>query len=184
MRGTIALLSLALLAAAPSGKPTIIPLSPDDDEALVIPAGSPAHFTGFDETHTASFTGRFTLTGTFFYGCEIECQLPLHEEDLFAAFIPDPASKALLPHWKLRNGDMRIYFDNGDKLVAQLVTKKEKAALIAGKLPAFRKQVTIVVTDFKATIECDSASYSIKFVALAKPPQIARAKVKEDYGCG
>jgi hypothetical protein len=47
-----------------------------------------------------------------------------------------------------------------------------------------RKQVAIVVDDYSAGIECDSASYSARYVALAKPVRLASAKVEGDFGCG
>jgi len=183
MRALAALLSLALVAAAPAGKPTEI-RSGLGDEALVVPAGSPVRFLRFGKDYEGRFSGRFVLTGTFFYGCEIECEPPLQKDQVFAAIVPDPEIAAVLPHWKLRDNDMRIYLVNGERLASQIVTRQERAALLAGKIDDVRRHVTIIVDDFRAGIDCDSAFYSARFVAIAKPIEIARAKPDGNYGCG
>ena len=183
MRFLIALLSLALLSAAPAAKPTEIEWLPGGDEAIVIPAESPVHFKGFNKDHYATFRGRFVLAGTFVYGCNVECEPP-QQADWEADLIPDPAMAAALPHWKLRNGDLLIYLVDGERLAKQIVTGKERAALMAGKIPDVRRHVAIVVDDFQAGIECDSAFYSARFIAVATPAQIASAKVQPNYGCG
>jgi hypothetical protein len=72
----------------------------------------------------------------------------------------------------------------GDRLAAQVVTPDERAAIFAGKVDSIRQHVSIVVDDFKASIECDSASYDARFISLAKPPTVAAAKLGGDYGCG
>jgi hypothetical protein len=184
MRALISLLALVLVSASPPPKAKEIAWAKGDDEAIVIPAGSPVHFAHYDKDHYARFTGRFVLTGTFVYGCDIECEPPLHQADVYASIVPDRAMAAVLPHWKLRNSDMRIYLDNGERLASQIVSKRERAALLAGKVDSVRKKVSIVVDDFRAGIECDSASYSARFVALAKPVQVATARLDGDYGCG
>jgi hypothetical protein len=184
MRALIALLSLALASAAPPPKATFIPWTPGNYEGLLIPAASPIHFTRWDKEHYAHFSGRFILTGTFVYGCNVECGPPMQSADIEADVIPDPAMAARLPRWKLRNGDLLIYLVDGERLAKQIVTRNERAALLAGKVPDVRKHVAIVVDDFQAGIECDSAFYSARFIAIAKPVQVARGKTEPNYGCG
>ena len=179
-----ALLSLALVAAGPVGTPTEIPWAPDSDEALIVPVDSPVRFARYDESRVAHFRGRFVLTGTFVYGCDIECETPLAKEDLYGSLIPDSEIAARLPHWKMHNSDMRIFLTGADRLAAQVVTSKERAALFAGKVDNIRKRVSIVVDDFNATLECDGASYGANFVSLAKPPKLATEELGGDYGCG
>ena len=184
MRSLIALLSLALVSAAPAHQAAFIPWNPGDEEGLVIPASSPVRFTHWDKEHYARFSGRFVLTGTFVYGCNVECGPPMQDADIEADIIPDPALAAALPHWKLRNGDLLIYLVDGERLAKQIVTRRERAALMAGKVPDVRKHVAIVVDDFQTGIECDSPFFSARFIALAKPVQIAQRKVEPNYGCG
>jgi hypothetical protein len=102
--------------------------------------------------------------------------------DVEADIIPDPGSA--LPHWKLRNGDMLIYLVDGERLANQIVSRQERAALLAGKVQDIRKHVSILVNDFEAGIECDSPFYSARFIAIAKPVNLASAKTKPNYGCG
>ena len=185
MRAYIAVLSLALVSAGPSAGPTIVPLSGMGDEALVIPAASPVQFTGFaKEGTTAHFSGRFELSGTFVYGCLMECTAPLEPDQLEAFVVPDQQFAALLPNWKVRGEVKRIYIWNGDDLASQFLTAEERAALLSGKIPDIRRYVAITVEDFAAGIECDSASYTARFVALARPPEIATAKLDGVSGCG
>jgi hypothetical protein len=185
MKAMIAVLALALVSAAPATQPTIVPLSGMNDEALVIPAASPVQFTGFaKEGTTANFSGGFVLTGTFVYGCLMECTAPLDSNQLEAFVVPDPEFAATLPSWKLRGGVKRIYLWNGDALAGKVVRTEERAALLAGKVADIRRQVAINIEDFAAGIECDSASYTARFIALAKPPEIASAKLDAIQGCG
>jgi hypothetical protein len=175
-------LAALIVGAAPS--PRHIPLD-DYGEALVIPADSPVRLLHFNKQRAAaSFRGRFVLTGIFVYGCDIECEPPLAKDDVHGSIIPDLGAAARLPHWKIRNNDMRIYLYGADRLAAQVVTPGERAAIFAGKVDSIRKQVSIVVDDFKASIECDSASYDARFISLAKPVKVASAKLGGDYGCG
>jgi hypothetical protein len=180
----VMLLSFALTAAAPAGTPTEIPWAPGEDEALIVPAASPVHFIRYDEGHVAHFRGRFVLTGTFIYGCDIECDPPLAKDEVNGSIIPDRDVAARLPHWKVHSNDIRIFLDGGDRLAAQVVTPGERAAIYAGKVDNIRKHVSIIVDDFNATLECDSATYGARFVSLATPPKIAMTKLDGDYGCG
>ncbi len=183
MRAVTVLLSLMLVSASPAKEPIEIP-SGLGEEALVIPATSPVHFERYGKDYEARFSGRFVVTGTFFYGCEMECDPPLQRDQVFAAIVPDPAVAATLPHWKIRNNDIRIFFINDEQLVNQIVTRPERAALLAGRIPDVRRHVAIIVDDFRAAIDCDSAYYSAHFVAMAKPVEETRAKLNGDYGCG
>jgi hypothetical protein len=171
---------LTLVAAAPRE----IPYGPaDDPEALVIPSDSPVRFRGFDQDHTARFDGRFVMSGTFVFSCSIECEPPLKRWQIYGEMIPDTDIAARLPHWKVRNGETRIYIERGDRLAKQIVRREDLAAIAAGKGDEIRKHVTIVVDDFRAAIECDGASYSARFVAIAKPTMTGRARSDDFEGC-
>ena len=183
-RTLVTLLSLALTAAAPVAMPAEIPWASDSDEALIAPSASPVRFIRFDESRVAHFRGRFVLIGTFVYGCDIECNPPLSKGDVNSSIVPDPSAAARLPHWKIRNTDMRIVLDGGDQLAALVINPKERAAIYAGKVDNIRKRVSIVVDDFNTTLECDSPSFGARFVSLAEPARIATAKLDGDYGCG
>jgi hypothetical protein len=179
MRLLSALLSLALL----SGAPREIPYGSDDDkEALVIPSDSPVHFRGFDKHHVARFDGRFVMSGTFVFTCDIECEPPLKKWQIYGEMIPDPDIAARLPHWKVRNGEMRIYITRGDRLANQIFGREKLARIASGKIDEVRRPVVIVVDDYRAAIECDGASYSARFIALA-PKQTGHARLDAHEGC-
>lgn len=174
-------LAALIVSAAPA--PQYIPLD-NYGEALVIPDGSPTRLVRFNKQQAeARFHGRFVLTGMFVYGCDIECDPPLVKNDVHGSIIPDPDVASRLPHWKIRNNDIRILLTGDDRLAAQVLTADERAALLAGKVDSVRKHVSIVVDDFSASIECDSASYTARFISLTKPPKTASAKLDGDYGC-
>ena len=183
LRALVTLVSLALVAAAPAATPTEIPWGAGSDEALIVPPDSPVHFIRFDKERVAHFRGRFIVTGTFVYGCDIECDPPLSKGDVTGSIIPDPDFAARLPHWKIDTTDMRIVLDGSDRLAAQIISRSERAAIYAGKLDNVRKRVSIVADDFSATLECDSAAYGARFVSLAKPPKVAKARLDGNYGC-
>lgn len=183
-RALVAMLSLGLTGAAPAAMPAEIPWGTDSDEALIVPANSPVQFIRYDESRIAHFHGRFVLTGTFVYGCDIECDPPLTKGEVTSSIIPDRVFADRLPHWKIRNTDMRIVLDGGDRLAALVISRSERASIYAGKVDDIRKRVSIVVDDFNTTLECDSPSFGARFVSLAEPARIATAKLDGDYGCG
>lgn len=180
----IAALPLAALIISAAPAPKYIALD-SYGEALVIPADSPVRLLRFNKQHAAaSFRGRFVLTGMFVYGCDIECEPPLAKGDVHGSIIPDPDAAARLPHWKIRNNDIRIYLHGWDRLAARVISPDERAAVFAGKADSIRKHVSIIVDDFNASIECDSASYDARFISLAKPAKVTTAMLAGDYGCG
>jgi hypothetical protein len=175
-------LAALVVCAAPAAR--YIPLD-NYGEALVLPAHTPVQLVSFDkERATARFRGQFVLTGLFVYGCDIECEAPIARDDVHGSIIPDRASASRLPHWKLRNNDIRISLTGDDRLAAQVVSPEERAAILAGKTGSVRKHVSIVVDRFNAMIECDGPSYTAHFISLAKPAKTSSARLTGDYGCG
>jgi hypothetical protein len=179
---------LAVLLISATSAEQVIPL-PDQDaggEALVVPADSPVHFRGWNKYHYAQFDGRFVLTGTFMYGCEADCEGggPYKTSDLELTVVPDPGLKARLPNWKIRHNDMMILISRSRSLQASLGSSVERRRLLAGKLPYIAGRISIVVDHFETGIECDSANFGARFVAVAKPARMARSDFNGDYGCG
>jgi hypothetical protein len=98
--------------------------------------------------------------------------------------VPDKALAARLPHLKLRGGDLRLYVTGETPLTRTIGTAAQRGALLRGRLSDLHGRIAIVVDDFRATIECDSASYSAHFLSVARPAQLAAAKPKGNFGCG
>jgi hypothetical protein len=163
MRGAAVLPALLLLGAAPA--PRVIPLPHVEGEALVIPPNSPIQFRGFDKQGAAHFNGRFTVTGTFTYGCEFECNPPIKEWQ--ENFVVTPV----------------LYINHATGLTRTLGTPAKRAALRSGKLANLHGRISIVVDAYEASIVCDGPNYSARFVAVAKPAVLAEKPVKAEYGC-
>jgi hypothetical protein len=175
-------IALLLLGAAPPAK--VIPFRNVEGEAIVVPADSPVHFVRFDKQGVAHFSGSFTLSGSFNYGCEIECSPPLKPEQLTFWIVPDKPLAARLPHLKLRNGDIRLYVTGETRLTRTIGTAAQRASLLRGRISELHGHIAINVDDFEASIVCDSANYSARFVSVAKPAQLAKVDTSGNYGCG
>ena len=181
-----ALLPFAFLMVSASPGPTIIPLPGHPDEALIIPQDSPVKFRRWDKYGYAEFDGRFTLSGTFTYGCWSNCadyNGPVEESDLDVRILPDPSITARLPRWQHRKEDMLILIIGGRELGASIANQRQHADLRSGKLEYLRGRATIVVEQFQTGIECDSSNFRARFVAIAKPPKLASAGFNGNYGC-
>jgi hypothetical protein len=176
-----ALAALILLGAASA--PTVIP-HPGGGPALVVPSDSPVRFTGFDKDGAAHFSGRFELSGAFTYGCEYDCEGPVGEDSLSFQLVPDRQLARRLPHWENRGDGMVLYIDRAVRLTRLIATRQQQAGLLSGKLTDVRGRISITVDDYVADFGCDySPAYSARFVALAKPPELAQIEVDGDFGC-
>lgn len=175
-----ALAALSLAAAPPAAE---YPLSDVEGEALVVPANSPIKFTGMD-VHLSRFSGEFVLNGTLVYRCAVDCDAPIDPRSLTAFVIPDRSQAQSLPYWKTRRSEIHVYFENDEALANTLISEAERKALLAGKVADIRKRVSLKVDEFRLGIDCDSASYTARFVALARPARIARSNRPIEEGCG
>ena len=179
-RLALALGALAVAAASPPAAE--YPLADVKGEALVVPAASPVKFTGFKE-HMSRFSGQFTLAGTLVYRCNVDCDVPVDPRSLVIFVIPDHSQAQALPFWKARRSEIHVYFENDEALAQAVISVAERKALLAGKAADVRKRVSLTVDDFQLGIDCDSASYRARFVALAKPPALARSRKAIEAGC-
>lgn len=174
-------LALLLVSAAPTDR--VIPHPEVESEALIVPHDSPVKFRRWGKYGYAQFDGRFVLTGAFTYGCEVDCDGPVKEADLAFNVVPDPVLAARLPHWKVDTTDMMVRVGREKRLARAVITPQQRAALLSGKLTNIRGRISIIVDDFQTGIECDSAGYSARFVAIAKAPKIDHVELNGDYGC-
>jgi len=179
----IAALPTAALIASAAPAPTVIPHPEIRGEALIVPRDSPVRFRRFDKYGYAHFDGRFVLSGTFTYGCQVDCEGPVKEGDLQLNVVPDPALAARLPHWRVDTTDMMISISRGSRFAKTIGTPRQRASLLAGRTPDLRGRIAIVVDDFSTGIECDSAGFRARFVSVARAPTLARVELNGDYGC-
>ena len=182
MGRSLALAAALLLAGAAPGA-RVVPYPPGGPP-LIIPAGSPVHFTGFTKDGGARFSGRFVLSGTFVYHCEVECEPGMTEKDLSLGIVPDPELAARLPHWKDRGDNMIVDLSRAGSLTGKLAPRGHVADLLAGKVPDIRGHIAVVVDRFGADYGCDySPYYSARFISVAKPPKLASNSIEPNFGC-
>jgi hypothetical protein len=178
----LALLSLTPMVVGATAAPTFIPLG-QYDEGIVIPAGSPVTFQHFDQHDSAQFSGQFVLEGVFVLDCDF-CEPGYKDNEIRLSMIPDPAIAARLPHWKKHDNDIALIITNAASFMRAVSTPAQRQLLLSGKLDQVRGRAAIIVDQYEASLNCDSADYSARFVAIAKPPKVAKVEIKGDFGCG
>ena len=160
-------------------QPQVVVLNPDadDEEAIVIPAGSPVRLAAFprDFDSTATFTGSFTLSGTF--------EVTGYGEDASATLWPDNKSQEALPYWRVRGGPREIYISNPWAFAQAVIPKDKLEALKGEDRPPLRGHATIIADDYLATIECDAANFAARFVSVVTPDVQMAANPPEEEGC-
>jgi hypothetical protein len=182
----IAAFALALVAMIP----TPLTALPADQtirisryNSIRIPAQSPVRFAKVSGEVDAHFTGEFVLTGSYRFGCDYECDAPLRLEDLTLVVRPDRALAGRLPRWTSYKAGIEVTIFDASPFVEAVITPKQKALLLAGKLDHVSGRTGIRVKALTLSIECDSPSYTARFVGLAAPPAQELAQRATDYGC-
>ena len=176
-----ALSCLGSSALAQSAKPRVIYMHPADatpeSEALLIPAASTMHMVSAarDGISGAVFRGGFTVSGNYL----IEGQ----GEETSVIFWPDKKSRAVLPYWRHRGGPEELYITNGWAFAQAVVPRDRLQKLQAQTLTAVRGRVTMRADDYETSIECDTASFSARFVSIVKPPMTLAAKFESSESC-
>ena len=162
-------------ASAQSAKAQVIPLSPDDEEAIIVPAGSPMQLaSAAAEYSNTKFRGQFTLSGAY--------EIVGYGNDASVTIWPDRKSLEKLPYWRLRGGPDELYLSNPWAFAQAVVGKDKLNKLKNGKLESVRGRVTIIADDYETSIECDAANFSARYVSLVKAMQIA-ALPKTEESC-
>lgn len=179
----IAILALAPLAMSAVPGPTIIAHPKSEGEALIIPAESSLKFAGWDKYGYAKFKGSFIVTGTFTYGCAVDCEGPVEDAYIRLDLVPDKAIAARLPHWKLRDNDRMLVISHERNLAHVIATRKQYADIRSGRIQYLQGRVSIVVDDFRTGIECDSANFQARFVSIVQAPKVERIELNGEYGC-
>ncbi len=148
----------------------------------MIPSNSPVKFREWHEYGFAQFDGRFVLTGEFALNMTDNCE-GAGEDCLALDIKPDLAIASRLPHWKDDAGEIWIGITGEKQLVQTIASPRQRAALVAGKIPHVTGRVSIVVDDFSAGGDCDSHWYTARFVKLAQPPKLALTDASGAVGC-
>jgi hypothetical protein len=179
---TLAVIPLAALLVGAKPSPTYISLG-KYDEGLVIPVDSPVRFKRFGQYDRATFNGRFVLEGLFIVDCSY-CEPGYKDNRLHLGIVPDPAIAARLPRWKRHDNDIAIDITDADRFIRSITTATERQRLMSGEIDEIRGRAALVVDHYEAGLDCDSANYSARFVAIAKPTARVHLATNGDYGCG
>lgn len=178
-RASIVPLALALLGTSSPAK--LVPLG-KYREGILIPTTSPVRFRRFDQYDRAHFNGTFIVEGTFVLDCNY-CERGYKDNELHLSMIPDAPIAARLPHWKMHNGDIEIDITGATTFIRSITTPQERQMLLSLKLNEIKGRAALVVDQFEAGLDCDSANYSARFVAIAKPAKRNNRQPGGDVGC-
>jgi len=165
---TLAALLLAPIDASPAAGDKVV-RSPGGIE-YVVPAGSPvgkATFATGDDI-SATFAGKFVLSGTFHAGA-----------DGIAFLKPDAGVAAHLPRWKESGAPREIWFENGEAAVHAIMPRGGGGNSIAS---AADRHVVLDVDRYTIHIECDTASYYVRFLSVHQPGAVAQ-EIEQEGGC-
>jgi hypothetical protein len=91
---------------------------------------------------------------------------------------------ARLPHWKVHDNDISIDVTEADPFILSASSDGERQRLLSGQLDEIRGRAALVIDRFEAGLDCDSANYSARFVAVARAPKREKVELAGDYGCG
>lgn len=153
----------------------------DKSQNYIFPQGSPISYSGHGDRgpDDTIFSGRFTLTGTYFLGyselAESEAPEAIIEkrDDIDLYVVPDQTSRKMLPHY-IGSGNAgvdKITIDNKVEFLQKVVTNAMLKKLHDKKIKSVSGHIEFVATGFKSIVECGVAYYSLNFVSLKQQPQ-------------
>jgi hypothetical protein len=186
----LALLTLPVMAA-PRGPQTIsFPDARKSVDRIVIPADSPVQFAAVIKNKDrggedrASFTGRFLLVGTYYYGDSDlnDSTGAAYQFAPQAYIVPDDGMAARLPQFSVRNGVRPIFISNPEAFAKAAVPEAAQRQVACRACGAASAHIAIWVDQFSAQIECDAPDYEVRFVSVYKSVRAALMP-RPERGC-
>jgi hypothetical protein len=142
----------------------------------LVPAGSPVKFASTEEWTAASFDGEFVASGTYeirYLGApKADCEVCAQAWS--ATLRPTRELASRLPHW-IRGPVRELDIGNAEAFVDATVDHDVVAQLRSGALAGVSGRATIRVDSFKGQIDCDSATYTARFIELKRPATLTLA---------
>jgi hypothetical protein len=173
--------SVPALAAEPSG-----PIQFKDEQGrpidtIHVPPRSPVLFAGWlkGAAPTAQFSGRFLLSGTYYYGAAAKKDV----RDFVgqARIVPDP--NVQLPQFSQRSAQRVIEIDNPESF-AQAVIPASVLQTLRRKGGGFASgHVSVRVDGLNLGIACDRPSYGTHFLSLYTPAGAFIENAAPQTGC-
>jgi hypothetical protein len=170
------LLATILLLAQPALATPVRITLPDKADTVVVPDGTGLRFRKFDDTNQAIFTGRLTLTGTYYYG---PSAIDDGTNSLMLYFRPDKASAARIPYLKIRGRPDDMVLTN-DAAFARAALSREGLARV--KKSYATGTITVTIDTISAGVVCDGPSWTARFVSAKKPVEVKFGPMP-DTGC-
>lgn len=146
----------------------------EDGLDYTMPADAGLRFVKLEEEWSvATFTGRITLSGTYYYG-----QLADYPgDDLIGLyFLPDAKDAKRLPHWKQQGVVKEINFQNAGAFIKAVIPAKIARAVKRGRRASVQGRATIVADGFQVAVSCGSPIYVTRFQSLAVEPKLYAAR--------
>lgn len=180
----IVFLSLLVSSYSTAGEQAIIHI--DNNVDYLVPEGSPVKLASIGQYHLVSFEGQFILTGTYHYGY-LNADAPENEatyNNLELYFLPAQKIANQLPHWKQRGKVHEMWFSNPDEFINTVIPEKIVEQLKRKEKLSVTGKVSILVNNYRVSIECDYPAYSVNFVSVYKPSNfhVGNATIQQ-YGC-
>jgi len=156
-----------------------------DSLTYAVPKRSPVQFSSIGQYGVAYFKGRFLLKGTYHYGYLTDnpnADSMYGVLDLY--FLPDKEISALLPYWHQHPPVHEIRFQNAQQFVKAVVPTRVLNQLQAKERFSVSGRAAVWVDSYRASVECDYPTYSVRFVSVDAPPTIqASREFVDQYGC-
>ncbi|HTT40449.1 MAG TPA: hypothetical protein VMH32_22575 [Burkholderiales bacterium] len=150
-----------------------------------VPKQSPVRFSSIGQYGVAYFEGRFLLKGTYHYGYltdDPNADAAYGVLDLY--FLPDKDISALLPYWHQHPPVHEIRFQNAQQFVKAVVPARVLNQLQAKERFSVSGRAAVWVDSYRASVDCDYPTYSVRFVSVDVPPTIeASREFVDQYGC-
>lgn len=175
----------AVQAGSPGKAPINLVKNPTTQMVVAVPKGGPLALEKLD-VDGAHFTGRVKLTGEYVYGYESSYVSDTGwRPDADLHFVPDAASRVLLPYSNDGGQVHGIRFSNDDAFLKKAVPRATLAKVGARKLQSVRGRLTIWVDRYVVSVSCGTAVYTARFLRIETPRQvIASRKHAQPIGCG
>lgn len=175
----------AAAAGSPAKAPFALVKNPTTEIVVAVPKGGPLKLGKMD-MDGVHVTGRVKLTGEYVYGRESSYVSDTGwrpEPDLH--FVPDAASRALLPYSHEDGPAYGIRFSNREAFLKKALAHDTVAKIAANKLNSVHGRLTIWVDRYVVSVSCGTAVYTARFLRIESPRQVVASKrPAQPIGCG
>lgn len=178
--------AILMTLAARAGEARVdLVTNPITELVVAVPKDGPlkVRTMGMDGAH---FAGRVRLTGEYVYGREASYVSDSGwrpRPGLY--FVPDAASRALLPYSQEDGPAVSIRFSNRELFLKKVLSRSAIAKIAARKLGSVRGRVTIWIDRYAVAVSCGTPVYVARFLRIEAPRQLIASRESVDAGgCG